>query len=93
MNSGLFDFWLCFGSVTGFFKPAPSPNPAMAGQKPKIPAAHRYIFSVNALTKLFGDVIPPPGEFSDFLLSLAQSRFAEHAENFFAVGKLDFANA
>jgi hypothetical protein len=46
-NSGLFGFWLRFGSVTGFFKPAPSPKPR---QKPKIPAAHRYIFSVNALT-------------------------------------------
>jgi len=46
MNSGLFGFWLCFGSVTGFFKPAPSPKPR---QKPKILAAHRYIFYVNAL--------------------------------------------
>jgi hypothetical protein len=55
MNSGLFGFWLPpsprlrrtgrFGSVTGLFKPAPSPKPR---QKPKIPAAHRYIFSVNA---------------------------------------------
>jgi hypothetical protein len=45
MNSGLFGFWLRFGSVTGFFKPAPSPKPR---QKPKILAAHRYIFSVNA---------------------------------------------
>jgi hypothetical protein len=46
MNSGLFGFWLRFGSVTGFFKPAPSPKPR---QTPKILAAHRYIFSVNAL--------------------------------------------
>jgi hypothetical protein len=46
MNSGLFDFWLRFGSVAGLFKPAPSPKPR---QKSKIPAAHRYIFSVNAL--------------------------------------------
>jgi hypothetical protein len=35
-----------FGSVTGFFKPAPSPKPR---QKSKILAAHRYIISVNAL--------------------------------------------
>ena len=35
-----------FGSVTGFLEPAPSPKPR---QKPKILAAHRYIFSVNAL--------------------------------------------
>jgi len=48
MNSGLFDFWLRFGSVTGLFKPAPSPKPR---QKPKILAAHRYIFSVNALVE------------------------------------------
>src|SRR5690242_9988528 len=30
-------FWLRFGSVTGFFKPAPSPKPR---QKTKILAAH-----------------------------------------------------
>jgi hypothetical protein len=46
MNSGLFGFWRRFGSVTGFFKPVPLPKPR---QKPKILAAHRYIFSVNAL--------------------------------------------
>ena len=46
MDSGLFGFWPRFSSVTGFFKPAPSPKPR---QKPKILAAHRYIFSVNAL--------------------------------------------
>ncbi len=45
-ESGLFGIWLRFGSVTGFFKPAPSPKPR---QIPKILAAHRYIFSVNAL--------------------------------------------
>ena len=45
IESGLFGLWLRFGSVTGFFKPAPSPKPR---QKPKILAAHRYIFSVNA---------------------------------------------
>jgi hypothetical protein len=45
-ESGLFGFWRRFGSVTGFFKPAPSPKPR---QKPKILAPHRYIFSVNAL--------------------------------------------
>src|SRR6185312_13295414 len=32
-ESGLFGFWLRFGSVTGFLKPAPSPKPR---QKPKI---------------------------------------------------------
>jgi|SRR5882724_1479155 len=46
VDSGLFGFWHRFGSVTGFFKPAPSPKPR---QNPKILAAHRYIFSVNAL--------------------------------------------
>jgi hypothetical protein len=50
-DSGLFDFWLRFGSVTGFFKPAPSPE---LRQKPKILAADRYIFSVNALAKRRG---------------------------------------
>jgi hypothetical protein len=45
-ESGLFNFWLRFGSVTGLFKPAPSPKPR---QKSKILAAHRYIISVNAL--------------------------------------------
>jgi len=46
VDSGLFDFWLRFGSVTGFFKPAPSPKPR---PKSKILAAHRHIISVNAL--------------------------------------------
>jgi hypothetical protein len=32
--------------LQGSFEPAPSPKPR---QKPKILAAHRYIFSVNAL--------------------------------------------
>jgi hypothetical protein len=45
-TSGLFGFWFRFGSVTGFCKPAPSPKPR---QPPKILAAHRHIFSVNAL--------------------------------------------
>ena len=44
-DSGLLGFWLRFGSVSGFFKPAPSPKPR---QKPKILAAHPYIVSVNA---------------------------------------------
>ncbi len=47
--NGLFGFWLRFGSVTGFCKPAPSPK---LRQNPKILAAHRYIFSVNALALL-----------------------------------------
>jgi hypothetical protein len=46
VKCGLFDFSLRFGSVTGLFKPAPSPKPR---QKSKILAAHRYIISVNAL--------------------------------------------
>ena len=46
IGSGVFGFWLRFGSVTGFFKPAPSPKPR---QKPKTLAPHRYIISVNAL--------------------------------------------
>jgi hypothetical protein len=45
-HSGLLGFWLHFRSVTGFFKPAPSRKPR---HKPKILAAHHYIFSVNAL--------------------------------------------
>jgi hypothetical protein len=54
MNSGLFGFWRRFGSVTGFFKPVPLPKPR---QKPKILAAHRYIFSVNALSALYEGVL------------------------------------
>jgi hypothetical protein len=48
MKSGLFGFWLLasFRLSHRVFKPAPSPKPR---QKPKILAAHRYIFSVNAL--------------------------------------------
>ena len=49
MDGGLFGFWLRFGSVTGFFKPASSPEPR---QKPKILAAYRYSFSVNALSSV-----------------------------------------
>jgi hypothetical protein len=45
-QSGLFGFWLRFGSVTGFFKPAPSPKPR---QNPKILAPNGYSFSSNAL--------------------------------------------
>jgi hypothetical protein len=47
-DSGLLGFWLRFRSVTGFFKPAPSQKPR---HKPKILAAHRDIFSVNALNQ------------------------------------------
>ena len=45
-GSGLFGFWLRFGSVTGPLGHASSPKPR---QKPKILAPHRYIISVNAL--------------------------------------------
>jgi len=45
-KSGLFGFWLRFGSVTGFFKPAPSPKPR---QNPKILAPNGYSISSNAL--------------------------------------------
>src|ERR1700722_15159969 len=38
-RGGLFEFWLRFGSVTGFFKPAPSPKPR---QNSKILAPHGY---------------------------------------------------
>ena len=44
-QSGLFRSWLRFGSVTGFFKPAPSPTPR---QNPKILAPNGYSFSSNA---------------------------------------------
>jgi hypothetical protein len=65
VDSGLFDFWLRFGSVTGLFKPAPSPKPR---QKSKILAAHRYIISVNTLLK----ILPPLfGVRSDDSLSIA----------------------
>ena len=57
-DNGLLGFWLRFRSVTGFFKPAPSRKPMIGttddrhhSHKPKILAAHRYIFSVNALTR------------------------------------------
>jgi hypothetical protein len=50
-EGGLLGFWLRFRSVKGFFKPAPSRKPMIgtARHKPQILAAHRYIFSVNAL--------------------------------------------
>ena len=62
-DSGLLDFWLRFRSVTGFFKPAPSQKPMIGTtrHKPKILAAHRYIFSVNALIILAG-LLPMTGQ-------------------------------
>ena len=50
MSSGLFGFWLRFGSVTGFSNLLLRRSLA---KKPKIPAAHRYIFSVDALVICF----------------------------------------
>ncbi|MGA2868922.1 MAG: hypothetical protein ABSF34_07165, partial [Verrucomicrobiota bacterium] len=32
---GLFGFWLRFGSVTGLFKPAPSPKPRQNTKNPR----------------------------------------------------------
>ena len=57
IDSGLFGFWLRLRSVAGFLKPALSLKPR---QKPKILAAHRYIFSVNALAlrQCFDNVQP-----------------------------------
>jgi hypothetical protein len=62
-DSGLFGFRLRFGSVAGYFKPAPSPKPR---QKPKILAAHRYTFSVNALK--IGAIVE--GEFQQAMRSV-----------------------
>ena len=45
-ESGLFGFWLRFGSVTGRFGHAPSPKPR---QNPKILAPHRLHLFFNAL--------------------------------------------
>src|ERR1700744_3935504 len=45
-ESGLFGFGLRFGSVTGFFKPAPSPKPR---PNQKILAPRGYGISLNAL--------------------------------------------
>jgi hypothetical protein len=45
-EGGLFGFWLRFGSVTGLFKPAPSPKPR---QNPKILAPNGYNSFSNAL--------------------------------------------
>jgi phosphatidylethanolamine-binding protein (PEBP) family uncharacterized protein len=47
--------------VTGFFKPAPSLKPRQKSEPdgpPKIPAAHRYIFSVNALNNKRDHLLP-----------------------------------
>src|SRR6185437_15012609 len=47
-GGGLFGFWLRFGSVTGFLKPAPSPKPR---QNPKILAPNGYSIFSNALAE------------------------------------------
>jgi hypothetical protein len=49
-DSGLLGFWHRFGSVTGFsnLRLRRRPMIGTARQKPKILAAHRHIFSVNA---------------------------------------------
>ena len=51
IGSGVFGFWLRFGSVTGFFKPAPSPKPR---QKPKTLAPHRYISEAGVSSRRNG---------------------------------------
>jgi hypothetical protein len=50
-QGGLFEFWLRFGSVTGFYKPAPSPKPVTgtARQNSKIPAPNGYTIFLTAL--------------------------------------------
>ena len=48
VDSSLFGFWLRFGSVTGFSNLLLRRSPA---ENQKILAAHRYIFSVNALSR------------------------------------------
>src|SRR5262245_34178643 len=35
LRSGLFGFWLRFGSVTGFLEPAPSPKPRQNTKNPR----------------------------------------------------------
>src|SRR6185312_13370127 len=54
MDSGLFCFWRRFGSVTGFFKPAPSPKPR---QKPKILAPNWLQYYLNRSKVRFKGVI------------------------------------
>ena len=54
-GGGLFEFWLRFGSVTGLFKPAPSPKPR---QNSKILAPNGYSISSNALSLPRGGGFP-----------------------------------
>jgi len=55
-DSGLFDFWLRFDSVTGFFKPAPSPRPRQKIKNPRCPPLHHFCqcSSVCAATRCGG---------------------------------------
>jgi len=61
-NRGLLGFWLRFDSVAGGCNPALSWKPR---QKPRILAAHCYLFSVNVLDFVPGN----PGEKSRVVLS------------------------
>ncbi|HXE42375.1 MAG TPA: hypothetical protein VN516_05055 [Candidatus Baltobacteraceae bacterium] len=66
-KSGLFGFWLRFGSVTGFIKPAPSPKPR---QNPKILAPNWLQYFLNRSSRFGGD---HDGRFcADFIRAGAQ---------------------
>jgi hypothetical protein len=58
-DSGLLGFWLRFRSVTGFsnLRLRRRPMIGTTRHKPQILAAHRYIFSVNALVCEYADFL------------------------------------
>jgi hypothetical protein len=74
-EGGLFEFWLRFGSVTGFIKPAPSPKPR---QNSKILAPNGYNFFSNALVRKKRQARPVPAE------SAAIGEICEQNARFFA---------
>src|ERR1700678_104885 len=81
-EGGLFEFGHRFGSVTGFFKPAPSPKPR---QNSKTLAPHGYSFSSKAL----GGGIRKNGELFEIAENIRRRENLACALRFSGVGNIN----
>jgi periplasmic glucans biosynthesis protein len=93
-KSGLFGFWLRFGSVMGFFKPTLSPKPR---QNSKILAPNGYGFSSSALLCCFLIIAAafPVGrvaayEYAEVTLDYVAAKALQRAQKPFHSPKVDF---